>query len=334
MGDRGKKEPGSTATRNIVATVAATGTIGTGIALAAATDASAATVGTWNKVAACESSGNWSINTGNGYFGGLQFTQSTWVAYGGLKYASRADRATKAQQIAVAERVLAGQGPGAWPVCAPRAGLARGGPAPALKKAPAVKAAPKKSVTTQAAMAVAYVTMKLGKPYVYGAEGPNAFDCSGLTQAAWKAAGVSIPRTSEAQLSHLTRVSPGSVRPGDIVVYKGGGHVGLYIGGGRIIEAPRPGASVRTAPWRSGWYATHFTAVVRPHSRTVPTEEVPAPATTPSTAGGYKIKAGDWLSKIALAHHTPGGWRHLYALNRGVINDPDLVYPGQVIRLS
>ncbi|MGW5235347.1 transglycosylase family protein [Streptomyces nodosus] len=87
--------------------------------------AHAADAGTWNKVAACESSGNWSINTGNGYYGGLQFTQSTWQAYGGTAYAGRADLATRSQQIAVAEKVLGGQGPGAWPVCSPRAGLTR-----------------------------------------------------------------------------------------------------------------------------------------------------------------------------------------------------------------
>jgi hypothetical protein len=71
----------------------------------------------WDAVALCESGGNWSINTGNGYYGGLQFNQSTWNAYGGAAYASRADLATKSQQITVAERVLAGQGAGAWPVC-------------------------------------------------------------------------------------------------------------------------------------------------------------------------------------------------------------------------
>lgn len=71
----------------------------------------------WNQVAACESSGNWHINTGNGYYGGLQFTRSTWAAYGGLAYAPRPDLASQAQQIRVAERTLAGQGPGAWPVC-------------------------------------------------------------------------------------------------------------------------------------------------------------------------------------------------------------------------
>ena len=85
--------------------------------------AKAATV--WDRVAACESSGNWHINTGNGFYGGLQFVQSTWVGYGGRAYAPRADLASKAQQIAVAQRVLASQGPGAWPVCSQRAGLTR-----------------------------------------------------------------------------------------------------------------------------------------------------------------------------------------------------------------
>ena len=94
----------------------ALGTAAVGIGVLAA-PASAAATHDWSGVAQCESGGNWSINTGNGYYGGLQFSQSTWTAYGGGTYAPRADLATKAQQIAVAERVLAGQGPGAWPVC-------------------------------------------------------------------------------------------------------------------------------------------------------------------------------------------------------------------------
>ncbi|GGW97485.1 transglycosylase family protein [Streptomyces lomondensis] len=99
--------------------------------------AQAADVATWNKVAACESSNNWSINTGNGFYGGLQFTQSTWEAYGGRAYAARADLATKDQQIAVAEKVLDGQGPAAWPVCSVRAGLTRGGGEPDIRPASA-----------------------------------------------------------------------------------------------------------------------------------------------------------------------------------------------------
>ncbi|MUL65808.1 hypothetical protein BOO86_15135 [Mycobacterium sp. CBMA 234] len=79
--------------------------------------ASAATDGEWDLVSRCESGGDWTINTGNGFHGGLQFTPATWSAYGGGQYAAEAQRATKEQQIAVAERVLATQGRGAWPVC-------------------------------------------------------------------------------------------------------------------------------------------------------------------------------------------------------------------------
>jgi LysM repeat protein len=71
----------------------------------------------WSAIAACESGGNWSDNTGNGFYGGLQFTEQTWLAYGGGQYASSANLASESQQIAVAQRVLAGQGIGAWPVC-------------------------------------------------------------------------------------------------------------------------------------------------------------------------------------------------------------------------
>ncbi|WP_316524076.1 transglycosylase family protein [Kitasatospora brasiliensis] len=132
--------------------------------LVTATSASAASVATWDAVAQCESGGNWSINTGNGFYGGLQFTSSTWAAFGGTAYAPQANQATKAQQIAVAEKVLASQGPGAWPVCSVKAGLTKGGtpaavdtsagststaakpapaPKPAAKPAEAPKAAPK-----------------------------------------------------------------------------------------------------------------------------------------------------------------------------------------------
>ncbi|MBQ0987885.1 transglycosylase family protein [Streptomyces sp. F63] len=102
---------------------------GAGIALplVAAASASAASSGTWDRVAECESGNDWDINTGNGHHGGLQFSQSTWEAFGGTEFAPRADLATREQQIATAEKVLDGQGPGAWPGCGPRAGLARGG---------------------------------------------------------------------------------------------------------------------------------------------------------------------------------------------------------------
>ena len=79
--------------------------------------------GTWDALAECESNGNWAINTGNGYYGGLQFSASTWNAYGGQQYASTANLATREQQIAIAEKVRAGQGWGAWPACSAKLGL-------------------------------------------------------------------------------------------------------------------------------------------------------------------------------------------------------------------
>jgi LysM repeat protein len=114
----------------IVATTSVAGAVA--LPLIGASGANAATVSTWDKVAQCESGGDWTINTGNGYYGGLQFSASTWRAYGGGAYASAANQASKAAQISVAERVLAGQGPGAWPVCGPQAGLSQGGPAPVV----------------------------------------------------------------------------------------------------------------------------------------------------------------------------------------------------------
>jgi hypothetical protein len=77
----------------------------------------------WSCVAECESGGRWHLNTSNGFYGGLQLQQSTWKAFGGLKYAPRADLATRAEQIAVARKVLAAQGWGAWPECSERCGL-------------------------------------------------------------------------------------------------------------------------------------------------------------------------------------------------------------------
>ena len=108
------------------ARIAVTGAVIGGGTLGLAAQAQAATDGEWDTVARCESSGNWAINTGNGYHGGLQFSPSTWLGYGGGQYASAAHLATRDQQIAIAEKVLAGQGRGAWPVC----GRGLSGPTP------------------------------------------------------------------------------------------------------------------------------------------------------------------------------------------------------------
>ena len=111
--------------------LAAAGVAGAVSLLGPASPAQAAV--NWDAIAKCESGGNWSINTGNGYYGGLQFSRSTWKAYGGTKYASTANKATKAEQIKIAEKVLKGQGIGAWPTCGKKAGV-KAAPAAAAKK--------------------------------------------------------------------------------------------------------------------------------------------------------------------------------------------------------
>lgn len=118
-----------------VAKIAVTGAVIGGGSLALGAPAQAATDAEWDVVASCESSGNWAINTGNGYHGGLQFSPSTWSGYGGGQYASVANLATREQQIAIAEKVLAGQGKGAWPVC----GRGLSGPTPRDLSSTAVK---------------------------------------------------------------------------------------------------------------------------------------------------------------------------------------------------
>jgi resuscitation-promoting factor RpfA len=111
-------------TRRVIAGAAVAGA-GITIPLVASGAAQASSVN-WDAVAQCESGGNWAINTHNGFTGGLQFTHSTWIAYGGGAYAPDAYEASRTEQIAIAEKVLAGQGIGAWPVCGPR-GYSSGG---------------------------------------------------------------------------------------------------------------------------------------------------------------------------------------------------------------
>ncbi|MGV4985642.1 NlpC/P60 family protein [Streptomyces sp. NRAIS4] len=105
------------------------------------------------------------------------------------------------------------------------------------------------AANARAAAAISYAYAKLGSPYVWGAAGPNAFDCSGLVQAAYRSAGISLPRTTYAQIDAGRRVSRSELQPGDLVFfYSGISHVGIYVGGGEMIHAPNPSAPVRLAP--------------------------------------------------------------------------------------
>lgn len=307
--------------------------------------ASAATTTTWDKVADCESGGDWSINTGNGFYGGLQFSSATWAAYGGHDFAPQANRASRAQQITVAERVLNSQGPGAWPICGPQASLQRGSTPPVLALAVPEQAqfaaATATAASTRAAVAVSFARLQLGRPYLWGGTGRGGYDCSGLTQAAWRHAGVSIPRTSWAQLQSLPRVSLAHLQPGDIVGYYGGSHVALYVGNGKVVEANNPREGIVL---RSLFYDGRPTSAVRPRGAAVLSVALDAAVAAPvvsaeaavdAPAGRvYTVRAGDDLYEISLVHHIKGGWPALYTVNAAVIgSDPDLIRPGQLLQI-
>ncbi|WP_369366593.1 transglycosylase family protein [Streptomyces sp. CG4] len=214
-----------------VRVVALAGVTGAAVAapLMAAGNASAATASEWDTVAQCESGGNWSINTGNGFYGGLQFSASTWAAYGGTAYASTANQATKAQQIAVAEKVLGAQGKGAWPVCG-----------------------------------------------------------TGLSSAAYNG---SAPST--------TSSSQGT------------------------------GTTTRSTDQQAATRSTERTAPAKSKTVTTPTGKK-----VKKGDGEYKVVTGDTLSSIAEKHHVAGGWQKLFQLNKDIVEDANLIYPGQQLHLK
>jgi peptidoglycan DL-endopeptidase CwlO len=119
---------------------------------------------------------------------------------------------------------------------------------------------------SQADTAVQFVYDQLGCPYVYGGTGPCAdgFDCSGLVQAAWAAAGIDIPRDTYEQWAALPHISSSDIEPGDLLYYNGEGHVAMYVGGGYIIDAPSTGYDVEKIPMDTSWYADNFDGAVRP----------------------------------------------------------------------
>jgi cell wall-associated NlpC family hydrolase len=127
---------------------------------------------------------------------------------------------------------------------------------------PAKSRAARQKVKAQRAVTVARA--QIGDPYRYGATGPGSFDCSGLTQYAWKKAGVRIPRVASSQFAGIRhKVSWKRLQPGDLVFFRGLGHVGMYVGKGRMVHSPRSGERVRVEKL-SGWRKSSFVGAVRP----------------------------------------------------------------------
>lgn len=201
----------------------------------------------WDRLAQCESGGRWDINTGNDYYGGLQFALPTWRDFGGNEFDSMPNEASKLEQIIVATRTWHQQGWGAWPSCTRRLGITEPpGPAPSLEQpapAPAAPAVQPVAHTSSIADEIVRIAHEqIGEPYVWGATGPNSFDCSGFIYYVFNEAGVDIPRERAHQyVDNGSGVSFADMRPGDIVISnlnRDPSHIGIYIGNGKKIHAP------------------------------------------------------------------------------------------------
>jgi cell wall-associated NlpC family hydrolase len=118
--------------------------------------------------------------------------------------------------------------------------------------------------SSQADKAVQFAYAQLGKPYVWGATGPDSYDCSGLMYAAWGAAGVTLPRDTYGEWASLPHIPMSDLQPGDMILYNGESHVAMYVGNGYIIDAPHTGAVVEKLPESTSWYAAGADGAVRP----------------------------------------------------------------------
>ncbi|MFP3991964.1 transglycosylase family protein [Streptomyces sp. E11-3] len=314
------------------------------IPLLGASGASAADASTWDKLAACESGGVWSADMGNGYYGGLQFSQDDWEAYGGLDYAPRADLASRSQQIAVAEKVLAAQGPDAWATCAPIAGLEKGGETPDVNPGPTADPTPSPSESESD-------SPKASKP----------------------SKGESAEPSPSADPSEDAADEPSGKTPEDESGEEGESGVG-GVGdesGASGDEGKSDNSSKGESP--SSDSSASPTETTIPDSSADPSADPSAPEETPAEGSGrhrgdrapeelpderevdgsgrhasrggdtdrdavdgaYVVRPGDNLSVIADTHGLDGGWTGLYTGNKKTVGeDPDLIRPGQSLDLG
>ncbi|MFD8210607.1 transglycosylase family protein [Streptomyces sp. NPDC059695] len=333
--------------RQAPAIVVAAGVTGSAMALPllATGSASAADAPTWDRVAECESGGQWSANFGNGMYGGLQFTQDSWERNGGLAYAPSADLASRAQQIAVAEKAFA-KGSDEWATCAPIAGLKNdgkatgvnpgptavpttpSGPLPESNRTPDAQAAPKGSTATAGRSAAPAAPVTPATPTA------PATSASPVTPAS-PAAPVTpdAPATPDASVTPGTPDSPGTSE-GDAPSATPG--TGKHRGDAAPEESGKPDSSAESGRHASGADAATGESADKIDATPVADGAKNSGATdSQGTSGEYTVRPGDSLSGIAQENELPGGWTALYDANRQTVGtDPDLILPGQSLDLT
>ncbi|MET9962617.1 transglycosylase family protein [Streptomyces sp. NPDC006326] len=331
--------------RQVPAIVVTAGVTGSALALPllAATGASAADASTWDKVAECESGGSWSANSGSGAYGGLQFTQEQWNNAGGLTYAERPDLASRSQQIAVAEQVLASQGPGAWPLCAAGAGLTQEAPAAAVDPGTPGTHGP-----------IAPTPSRPDDSVPAGGSGAPAKDFGAPTPTPDPS--FTLPAAPLAPSSGLP-VMPAPDDPATIPVFPGDPTTTPVptptpptptlpadptapvspadpANPSAPVPADPTAPAAPTAPGAPGDPAATGDAGATGKHRGAPAQETPAPSDAASEPT-YTVKSGDSLATIAVAKGVKGGWSALYQANEQVIGeDANLITPGQNLDLT
>lgn len=303
--------------RQAPAIIVAAGVTGSAIAiplLGAAGAAHAADASTWDRVAECESGGMWSADLGNGYYGGLQLSQDTWSAYGGKTYASRADLASRSQQIAVGEKILDDQGPQAWPSCAVISGLAVDGTLPGVD--PGSGPTEPSDAQTPSGNASGSASGDTSDDSSSGASddtgNSDRGDAAGSTAPSGDDRTGSAPSTSPS-------ATPSSEAPG-----ASDGEDGTA---GKHRGTPAPEASTETGAGDAG--------DARDAGRHASRGDAEARDGGAAADGTYTVRQGDNLSAIADAQDVRGGWPALYEANKAEVgSDPDLILPGQNLDLG
>lgn len=349
--------------RQAPALIVAAGVTGSAIAipLLGATSASAAPTATWDKLAECESGGAWSADPGNGYYGGLQLSQETWEANGGLAYAPSADEASKSQQIAVAERILGAQGPDAWPSCAPIAGLTDDAPAADVDPGNPIVPEPSGPADSDSGD-----SGKKDEPSDEASEGKDkpsddASDTPESDSGREKGDDESGAKDEAAEKSERDGKTEKDKK--DKKSEKDGkSEKGAE--GAEGAEAEKGDGSGKGTPDGSGKSADdeatspagrdEESAGSTGRHRGDSADEDAADATDKASGdrsgrhasrggertgkpadGTYTVRAGDNLSAIADDHGIDGGWSTLYTENKKTVgDDPDLILPGQSLDLG
>ncbi|WP_415938176.1 transglycosylase family protein [Streptomyces sp. 039-1] len=313
--------------RQAPALIVAAGVTGSAIAipLLGASSASAADGTTWDRVAECESGGAWSADNGNGYYGGLQLTQDNWERYGGLEYARSADQASRSQQIAVAEKVLDGQGLAAWPTCGPLSGLSKDSAGVHVDTGMADGASDDADDSGSSGLS----TSPSASPSTDSSRSSDSSDEGDTASPKATESGTTSGDSRDADSSDSSGKSDKSASDGSESDKSG-----------RSDASSEPSGDASTAAGRHrGGSADEDGADAATDSRTDGTSGRHASRGSDDARdagdGTYVVRSGDSLWKIADALDVTGGWADLYAANEKTVGiDPDLILPGQSLAVD